>query len=163
MSPNCRGTYFVTLMLGRFSAPLWGPALGQGRSARRRRCGGAFRARCWSLRGGSGAQGGVFGAGTRVAVLSCRRGRGRFRAECRVVGQACRPRRVRVRRRGWAGCCWVHCGAGGGREGRGPLIVRRWPWMQEPQRVKGRCCGLQSACGSSCGLGSSVGVLSVGG
>ena len=28
--------------------------------------------------------------------------------------------------------------------------------------MKGRCCGLQSACGSSCGLGSPVGVSSVG-
>ena len=54
VSPDCRGTYFVTPFLGRIPAPLLEPALGQGRSARRCRCGEALRASCWSRRGGIG-------------------------------------------------------------------------------------------------------------
>ena len=54
VSPNCRGTYFVTPFLGRNPAPFWGRLSARGRSKRRHRCIEALRTRCWSLCGGIG-------------------------------------------------------------------------------------------------------------
>ena len=59
----------------------------------------------------------MFGAGAVVVVCLCSRGRGSFRLELCVVGQAWRRRRMRVSWYGWVGCWWAHCGAAGGTRG----------------------------------------------
>ena len=56
---------------------------------------------------------------------------------------------VHVRKHGWAGCCWAHCGAGGGTGDCGPLILCRWRWMQGPWCVQGRGCGLRAGPGGA--------------
>ena len=71
VSPNCRGTYFVTPFSGRNPAPFMGPVLGQGRSKRRRRCVGALCALCRSLCGGIGRGGRDCSARARWLLCAC--------------------------------------------------------------------------------------------
>ena len=141
VSPNCRWTYFVTLFLGRIPAPLLGPALGQGRAACGRRCVEALRNRCRSLRGGIGRiWWWLFGAGS-GGVFCRKRVCALFRAERGGVGQACRRRRVRLRRHGWAGGCWAHCSRWW--EGRA--------WCRHCAEVAGAGCALACAgAGAAC-------------
>ena len=158
VSPNCRGTYFVTLFLGRIPAPFLGAALGQGPAKRRRRCVEALCALGRSLCRGIGRGGRDCSARVRWLLGACAAvGVAFFRVERCVVGQALRVRRVRMCRQGLAGCCWAHRGAGSG-TGEWPLILRRRRWMQEPWRVQRCGCGLPRAGGKLCGVGLLVGV-----